>query len=87
MLTLNILGGPVRREALCPTCVYSVMQKGWEGEELISCCLGGGVRELKFVVCECTAYSDRRIPKPDRTVGFVRPAQPKRARITVIKIA
>ena len=64
-----------------------VMQKGSNGEELISCCLGGGVRELKFVVCECTAYSDRRILKPERTVGFVRSAQPKRHRVTVIKIA
>ena len=29
MLTLNILGTPKRREALCPTCVYAVMQKGF----------------------------------------------------------
>ena len=73
MLTLNILGTPKRREALCPTCTYAVAQKGFNGEELTCCNLGGGLRELKFVVRECTAYVDRRAAKPERVVGFVRP--------------
>ena len=87
MLTLNILGTPTRREALCPTCVYAVMQKGLAGEELTSCNLGGNLRELKFVVCECSAYSDRRIPQPERVVGFVRTAPKGKPRVTVIRIA
>jgi hypothetical protein len=87
MLTLNILGTPKRREALCPTCIYAVAQKGFNGEELTSCNLGGGLRELKFTVRECTAYVDRRIPKPERVVGFVRPDPEAKPGITVIKIA
>ena len=87
MLTLNILGGPKRREALCPTCVYSVMQKGFKGEELTCCSLGGGMREMKFPVGECNGYIDRRIIRPEREVGFVRASERKQAKITVIKIA
>lgn len=85
MLTLNILGTAKRREALCPTCIYAVAQKGFSGEELTCCCLGGGLRELTFAVCECTAYTDRRIEKPKAVAGFVRP-EPHKARMTVIKI-
>jgi hypothetical protein len=87
MLTLNILGVAKRREALCPTCVYAVTQKGFKGEELTSCNFGGGLRELKFAVCECNAYVDFRVPKPERRVGFVNPDEPKKPRVTVIKIA
>ncbi len=87
MLTLNILGTPKRREALCPTCTYAVTQKGCAGEELTSCSLGGGLRELRFSVCECSAYTDRRIPQPQRVVGFIRPASEPRPKVTVIKIA
>ena len=86
MLTLNILGAAKRREALCPTCTYAVMQKGFKGEELTSCSLGGSLRELKFAVCECTAYLDRRSSKPQPVAGFVKPASRKRARVTVIRI-
>ena len=87
MLTLNLSRTRKRREALCPTCIYAVVQKGFNGEELTSCSLGGGLRELTFAVRECTAYVDRRTPKPEREVGFVRhPTQPK-GRVTVIKIA
>jgi hypothetical protein len=87
MLTLNILGTPKRPQALCPSCVYAVTQKGLKGEELTSCNLGGSLRELKFVVCECSAYNDRRIPKPERLVGFVRPAGRTKGNVTVIRIA
>ena len=86
MLTLNILGTPKRREGLCPTCTYAVVQKGFKGEKLTSCNLGGGLRELAFEVCECTAYVDRRIGKPERVVGFVQPDPATKPAITVIKI-
>jgi|HubBroStandDraft_6_1064221.scaffolds.fasta_scaffold995802_1 hypothetical protein len=87
MLTLNILETGKRREALCPSCVYAVMQKGFEGEELTSCNLGGTLRELKFMVCECSAYLDRRIQKPERLVGFVQPSRGQKLKTTVIRIA
>jgi len=83
MLTLNILELFERREALCPTCVYAVTQKGFDGEELTGCFLGGTLRELKFAVAECTAYIDRRLPRPQRVAGFVKP-EPRPA---VIKVA
>ncbi len=85
MLTLNILGVAQRREALCPTCVYAVRQMGFQGEELTSCNLSGGMRELKFAVCECTAYVDSRIPAPVRRVGFAPPAEPQKPKVTIIK--
>jgi len=87
MLTLNILGTAKRREALCPTCAYAVVQKGFGGEKLTSCTLGGGLRELGFEVCECTAYTDRRIRKPARVAGFLRPESEAKPAVTVIKIA
>jgi hypothetical protein len=87
MLTLNILGTPKRRDALCPTCVYAVAQKGFRGEELTFCGLGGGLRELTFEVCECSAYVDRRVSRAERTVGFVKPARSSKPGITVIRIA
>ncbi len=87
MLTFNILGSSRRGDGLCPTCAYAVMQKGFRGEELTSCSLGGGLRKLKFAVCECTAYSDRRITRPERVAGFVTPADPDQPDVKVIKIA
>lgn len=87
MLTLNILGATKRREPLCPTCVYAVTQKGFEGEELTSCGYGGGLRELKFAVSDCSVYIDRRIETPRRVAGFVTPARPSKPKITVIRIA
>ncbi len=86
MLTLNILGSRKHREALCPTCTYAVTQKGFSGEELTSCCLGGALRELPFAVSECTAYSERRLIKPTRVAGFARPVEDERES-TVIRIA
>ena len=87
MLTLNLFVSRERREALCPTCTYAVVQKGFNGEELTCCSLGGGLRELTFVVRECTAYVDTRIPKPRRAIGFVCPSEEPKPRVTVIKIA
>ena len=87
MLTLNILGTRKRREALCPTCVYSITQKGFQGEELTSCNLGGTLRELRFHVSECTAYVDRRAAPKERIAGFVRPQRREKQNVTVIRIA
>ena len=87
MLTLNIMGATKRRTALCPTCVYAVTQKGFKGEEATSCSYGGGLREMKFAVRECTAYVDRRIEKPRRVAGFVEPARRDGGNVTVIRIA
>ena len=86
MLTLNILEPRPRREALCPTCTYAVTQKGFSGEELTSCCLAGRLRELPFAVSECTAYIDRRVARPVRVAGFIRPADPEHDAV-VIRIA
>jgi hypothetical protein len=36
-------------------------------------------------VCECSVYMDSRIPKPQRVVGFVRPAR-RQENIAVIRI-
>lgn len=87
MLTLNLFVTRERREALCPTCTYAVVQKGFNGEGLTCCSLGGGLRELTFAVRECTAYADNRIPKPKRAVGFVRRPEEPKPGVTVIKIA
>jgi hypothetical protein len=87
MLTLNILANVKSREALCTTCVYEVTNKGFKGEKLTFCSYGSGLRELKFGVCECTVYTDQRIPKPDKPIGFVKPGETARPRLTVIKIA
>ena len=87
MLTLNILANAKRREALCTSCVYEVTQKGYKGEKLTFCNYGGGLRELKFEVCECTVFVDSRIIKPERIAGFVKPGGTTRPKITVIKIA
>ncbi len=86
MLTLNILGPSKRREALCPTCVYAVTQKGFKGEELTSCGYGGLLRELKWAVCECSVYADRRIIRPQAVAGFVKPAAHGKSKVTVIRI-
>ena len=86
MLTLNILGTRRRREALCPTCTFAVTQKGFSGEELTFCLLGGALRQLPFAVSECTAYIDRRVAKPVRVAGFVRPQEDEREAV-VIRIA
>jgi len=87
MLTLNILANAKSREALCTSCVYQVTNKGFKGEELTFCSYGGGLRELKFGVCECSVYTDKRIPKPEKPIGFVKPGETARPRMTVIKIA
>ena len=87
MLTLNILANEKSREALCATCVYEVTNKGFKGEMLTFCNYGGGLRELKFGVCECTVYSDKRIAKPEKPIGFVKPGEIARRKLTVVRIA
>jgi hypothetical protein len=87
MLTLNILANEKRREALCVSCAHEVTNKGFKGEVLTFCGYGGGLRELKFQVCECTVYTDKRIPRPEKPIGFVKPGEKARPRLTIIKIA
>jgi len=87
MLTLNILANAKSREALCTTCVYVVTNKGFKGEVLTFCNYGSELRELKFVVCECTVYTDKRISKPDKAIGFVTLGETARTKLTIVKIA
>ena len=74
MLKLNIFGTSKHGEALCPTCAYAVTQRGFAGEQLTSCMLGGSLRELPFAVSECTAYAEKHAPQPERVAGFVKPS-------------
>jgi hypothetical protein len=87
MLTLNILANTKSREALCTSCVYEVTNKGFEGKVLTFCSYGGGLRELKFGVCECSVYTDKRIPKPVKPIGYITPGETDKPRLTVIKVA
>lgn len=87
MLTLNILEKKKASEALCTSCVYEVKQKGFKGEKLTFCSYGGGLRELKFEVCECTVYGKANEPEVRREIGFVRRGETARPRVTVIKIS
>jgi hypothetical protein len=84
---LNILGKVKTGEVLCASCVHEVTQKGFKGEKLTFCGYGGGLRELKFEVCECTAYRDKSVPEPEKPIGFIKPGEKARPRLTVIKIA
>jgi hypothetical protein len=86
MLKLNILGTSKRGEALCPTCAYAVTQRGFAGEQLTSCMLGGSLRELPFAVSECTAYADKHAQHPARVAGFIKPSRRERE-YAVIEIA
>lgn len=86
-MTLNILASVQSREALCSSCVYEVTQKGFKGEKATFCNYGGGMREMKFGVCECTVHIDKRISRPEKTIGFVKPGETARPKLTVIKIA
>ena len=85
MLKLNILGTSKRRETLCPTCACAVTQRGFAGEQLTSCMLGGSLRQLPFAVSECTAYVDKHAQQPERVAGFVKPG--RNGEYAVIKIA
>ena len=87
MLTLNILANVKSREALCTSCVYEVTNKGFKGEKLTFCSYGGGLRKLKFEVCECTVYVDSRVTKPEKVIGYIQPGRKPKPHFTVIKIA
>jgi len=87
MLTLNILANAKSREALCTKCVHVVTNKGFKGEVLTFCNYGSELRELKFQVCECSVYSDKNAPKPNKTIGYITPEETEKPRLTVIKVA
>ncbi len=59
--------------SLCLTCVNAVVTRGSGGQELIACNLGGGLRPIVFVVCECSGFSSRLVTiTPVRIEGFIR---------------
>lgn len=87
MLTFNILGKEKTATVLCSSCVHEVTQKGFKGEKLTFCGFGGGLRELKFEVSECSVFVDKCIPTPDKPIGFIKPGEPAKPKVTVIKIA
>lgn len=71
MLVLNIFGNR-RTDALCFNCTYAHVEKGFRGEVLTFCNFADPMRRMKFDVCECTDFSDRRAAKPVKVTGFVR---------------
>jgi len=87
LFIFSIIGKEKTGETLCTSCVFEVTSKGFKGEKFTFCSYGGGLRELKFEVCECTVYNDKRIPKPEKRIGFVKPGKATRPKLTVIKIA
>lgn len=74
-------------EVLCTSCVYEVTQKGSKGEKLTFCSYGGGLRELKFEVCECTVSGKANEPEAKREIGLVRRGETAKPPVTVIKIS
>ena len=56
-------GTAIEGEALCKTCLWVHMQKGFrESEELIACNYGHPMRRMPFKVRECSGYTDRMLP-------------------------
>lgn len=72
MLVLNIFGKSMRKDALCATCSYAHVEKGFRGEVLTFCNFAYPMRCVCFDVCECTDYNDRRAAKPAKVAGFVK---------------
>lgn len=90
-MVFRIFGSAIREEAvrgedLCQHCASACIRKGFRGEELILCGAGGTLRELDFAVRECSYFDDRRVVRPARVAGFVKPSQ-SGGNVTVIKIA
>ncbi len=58
--------------SLCLSCVNAVVTRGTRGQEAIACNYGGGMRTIKFCVCECTGHcSDRGASPIVKIEGFV----------------
>ena len=92
MVTIKVKGGtPQGSDALCRTCSYGHIIKGFRAtEEEVFCRYFYLEREIHFPVSECTFYEDRRLASkremeeiawilrtdmPRRRVGFISPEQ------------
>ena len=92
MVTIKVKGGtPQGCESLCRTCSRGHIIKGFHAnEEEVYCRTFYFEREIRFPVCECTFYEDKRLASkdemesiawilrtdsPKRRVGFVSPEQ------------
>ncbi len=66
-ITFNIENAaPQDGEALCKTCYWVHMQKGFrESEEVVFCCFGPR-RRIRFKVRECTDYLNRTLPNREQ---------------------
>ena len=62
------------QESLCLTCANAVVTRGTRGQEWITCNYGGGLRPVKFAVCECTCYRNTQSASGNlvRIEGFAR---------------
>jgi hypothetical protein len=62
-MTVKIRGPQSRgEEALCKSCRWVHMQKGFRDSEEAIYCDYGTLRPLRFKVAECTDYMDRTAP-------------------------
>lgn len=92
MGNIQIKGGtPLHSETLCRTCTRGHIIKGFRAtEEEVYCRTFYIEREIRFPVCECSFYEDKRLAslsdmeeiawflttrKPGRSVGFVTAAK------------
>jgi len=87
MLTLNILRNKRSVEGLCASCLHEVTQKGFNGEKLTFCGYGGALRKLRFKVSECTVYFDKRVAPREKPIGYIKPEDAVKPKVTIIKIA
>jgi hypothetical protein len=88
MVAIKVQGGtPSGTRSLCQTCSRGHIIKGFRASEVEVFCRQFYIeREIRFAVCECTFYEDRRLAsksemeeiawflttrKAGRTVGFV----------------
>jgi hypothetical protein len=80
--TIKIRGSqPHGQEALCRTCRWVHMQKGFRDSEEAIYCDYGTLRPLRFKVAECTDYMDRTAPSRAEMEGMallinISPARP-----------
>lgn len=81
MRTITIKGGtPQHGDALCRTCYWAHIQKGFrESEELLHCCFSQ-FRRVPFPVAECTDYNDKTVPNRQEMERIALSIDPSRAR-------
>lgn len=71
---------PIEGEALCSTCVYAHIQRGFRESEQDVFCGYGAFRPVRFKVRDCTDYCDRTVPTrwEMEKIALVIPAPPAR---------